>query len=109
AFAGYSNSAVCKLDLSAMDISEVLASEKYNYIKPVFHGGRLYVIKTPAKEKGANPLLEIILIPFRIIQAIANFINLFVTACTGKSLASGGDIPAKGRNYDGRKEYVKGN
>ncbi len=109
AFAGYSNSAVCKLDLSAMDIGEVLASEKYNYIKPVFHGGRLYVIKTPAKEKGANPLLEIILIPFRIIQAIANFINLFVTAFTGKSLASGGDNPAKGRNYDGRKEYVKGN
>lgn len=108
-FAGYSNSAVCKLNLSALEIDEVCASEKFNYIKPVVHGGKLYAIKAPAKEKGPNPLIEILLIPFRIIQAIANFINVFVTAFTGKSLASGGSNPAKGRKYDSREEFIKGN
>lgn len=109
AFAGYSPAAICKLNLSAMDIEEVAVSEKYGYIKPVVHGGKLYAIRIPAKEKGPNPIIEILLIPFRIIQAIVNFINVFVRAFTGKSLASGGSNPAKGREYDSRKEYIKGN
>lgn len=108
-FAGYSNSSVCRLNLSALDIEEVASSQKYNYFKPVFHGGKLYAIKAPSKEKGPNPIVEILLIPFRILQAIVNFINVFVRAFTGKSLASGGSNPAKGREYDSRKEYVKGN
>lgn len=108
-FAGYSPAAICKLNISALDIEEVAASEKYGYIKPVTHGGKLYAIRIPAKEKKPNPIIEILLIPFRIIQAIANFINVFVRAFTGKSLASGGSNPAKGREYDSRKEYVKGN
>ena len=78
-------------------------------MKPIEFGGRLYAITAPVKEKRPNPIIEILLIPFRIVQAIVNFINVFVTAFTGKSLASGGDNPAKGREYDSRKEYVKGN
>ncbi len=108
-FAGYSNGAVCRLDLSALEIEEVAVSEKYGYIKPITYDGKLYAVRIPAKEKKPNPLVEILLIPFRIIQAIANFINVFVRAFTGKSLASGGSNPAKGREYDSRKEYVKGN
>ena len=108
-FAGFSPAAICKLDIAALTVDEVAVSEKYGYIKPVFHGGKLYAIRIPAKEKGANPLIEIALIPFRIIQAIANFINVFVTFFTGKSLASGGSNPAKGRKYDSREEFVKGN
>ena len=71
--------------------------------------GKLYAIRLHAKEKKPNPIIEILLIPFRIVQAIVNFINVFVKAFTGKSLASGGDNPAKGREYDSRKEFVKGN
>lgn len=108
-FVGFSPAEICKLNLSAMDIEEVAVSEKYGYIKPVVHGGKLYAIRIPAKEKGANPLIEILLIPFRIIQAVANFINVFVRAFTGKSLASGGSNPAKGRDYDSREIYIKGN
>lgn len=108
-FAGYSNAAICKLNISALDIEEVASSPKFNYLKPISFGGKLYAIKTPSKEKGPNPLIEILLIPFRILQAIVNFINVFVRAFTGKSLVSGGSNPAKGREYDSRKEYVKGN
>ncbi|MDE6441668.1 MAG: hypothetical protein K2L12_02820 [Clostridia bacterium] len=109
AFAGYSPAGICKLNISALDIEEVAVSNKYSYIKPVEYGGKLYAIKIPAKEKKPNPIIEILLIPFRIIQAIANFVNVFVRAFTGKSLASGGSNPAKGREYDSRKEYIKGN
>lgn len=108
-FVGYSPAAVCKLDLGRLEIEEVAVSDKFNYIKPIVYGGKLYAIKTPTKEKKPNPIIEIILIPFRILQAIVNFINVFVRAFTGKSLASGGSNPAKGREYDSRKEFVKGN
>ena len=108
-FVKYSNASICKLNVSALTVDEVASDEKYNYIKPMLFNGKLYAITAPVKEKRGNPIIEILLIPFRIIQAIANFINAFVVMFTGKSLASGGANPAKGRDYDSRKEYVKGN
>lgn len=108
-FIKFSPAAICKLDLAALTVEEVAANENFSYMKPVYHDGKLYAISAPAKEKGPNPLIEIILIPFRIIQALANFINVFVRAFTGKSLASGGSNPTKGREFDSRKEYIKGN
>ncbi len=108
-FISYSPASICRLDLNEMTVEEIKSSEKFNYFKPVYHGGKLYAIKTPLKEKGANPLIEIALIPFRIVQALANFVNVFVRAFTGKSLASGGSNPTKQRDYDSRKEFVKGN
>ena len=108
-FAGYSNSAIYRLNISALEVEEIAASDKYNYIKPMLFDNTLFAVRTPCKEKKTNPIVEILLIPFRIIQALANFINVFVTAFTGKSLASGGENPAKGREYDSRKEYIKGN
>lgn len=108
-FVGFSPAAICKLNISSLSLEEVAVSEKYGFIKPVVYGGKLYAIKIPAKKKAPNPLLEIILIPFRIIQALVNFINVFVRAFTGKSLASGGSNPAKGREYDSREIYIKGN
>lgn len=108
-FVSFSPAALCKLNVSALEVEEIAVSDKYSYFKPVMYNGKLYAIKAPAKEKSPNPLLEIILIPFRIIQAVANFINTFVRAFTGKSLASGGSNPAKGREYDSRKEFVRGN
>ncbi|MDE6504730.1 MAG: hypothetical protein K2L42_02550 [Clostridia bacterium] len=108
-FIKYSNAAICKLNLSELTVEEVAVSDKLNYMKPIEFGGKLYAIAAPSKERRPNPIIEILLIPFRIIQALANFINVFVKAFTGKSLASGGDNPAKGREYDSRKEYVKGN
>lgn len=108
-FIKYSPAAICKLNLSDMAIEEVAASDSLNYMKPIEFGGKLYAITAPVKEKGVNPIIELLLMPFRIVQAIANFLNVFVKAFTGKSLASGGDNPAKGREYDSRREYVKGN
>lgn len=108
-FVKFSPASICKLDLNAMTVDEVVASPKYNYFKPVRHGGKLYAIKAPVKEKSGNPFLEIILIPWRILQGIANFINIFVTATTGKGLTEGGPNPARGKDYDSRYVTVAGN
>ena len=108
-FVEYSPSVICRLDLNAMTVEEVVSSPKYSYFKPVYHGGKLYAIKAPVKEKRGNPLLEIILLPWRILQGIASFINIFVTATTGKGLTEGGTNPARGKDYDSRKVEIAGN
>lgn len=108
-FAGLSPASVYKLDLHRMDLQEIVSSPKYSYYKPVYYGGKLYAIKAPAKEKKGNPLLEIILIPWRILQGIVGFINVFVTAFSGKSMTEGGANPARGRDYDSREIEIRGN
>lgn len=108
-FVRYSPAAIYRLNLGTVEVEEVLSSDKYSYFKPVVHEGKLYVLRTPVKVRGPNPLVEIALIPVRIVQAIAGFVNAFVRMFTGKSLTSGGENPAKGRESDSRKEVVKGN
>lgn len=108
-FVCFSPAALYKLDLERVSVEEVKSDAKYSFYKPVRHNGKLYAIKAPAREKKGNPLLEIILIPWRILQGIAGFINVFIHAFSGKSITEGGYNPAKGRNYDSRKIEIKGN
>lgn len=107
----YAPSEICSLDLNTLEIEEILRDEKFSYIKPQMDkNGDMYYIKRPTKEKrGGNPLVEMLLIPVRIFQAIVMFVQFFVIAFTGKSLTSGGDNPARGREQDSRKLYVDGN
>lgn len=108
-FVEYAPSVICRLDLGAMSVEEVAASPKYSYFKPVYHGGKLYAIKAPSKVKRGNAFIEFLLFPWRILQAIASFINIFVTATTGKGLTEGGGNPARRRDYDSRKIEIAGN
>lgn len=108
-FVCFSPSAIYRLDLNDISVSEVASSAAYSYFKPVYYGGKLYAIKAPSKQGRGNPLIEIILIPWRILQGIAGFINMFVKAFSGKSITSDGDNPAKGRDYDSRKVEIYGN
>lgn len=108
-FAAFAPSAIYELDLGKVDVKEVLASPNNSYFKPVYHGGKLYAIKAPVKQKRGNPVVEILLIPFRIIQALANFLNMFINAFTGKSITSGGDNPTRGREVDSREIEIAGN
>lgn len=108
-FVELSSSCICKLDLAAMTVDEIACSRNYNYFKPVYHGGKLYAIKAPVKEKRGNAFVEFLLFPWRILQAIASFINIFVTATTGKGLTEGGPNPARGKDFDSRKIEIAGN
>lgn len=107
----YSPAVICSLNLDTLEIKEVFGDGQISYTKPKqAKDGTLYCIQRPNKEKrGGNALLEIVLIPYRILQAIVMFIQAFVTVFTGKSMTSGGSNPARGREVDSRKLYVDGN
>lgn len=108
-FVAFSPAEILRLDLSVSEISEVRADAGYSYYKPVKAGGKLYAIKAPCGEKKPNPVVTALLLPVRFLEAVANLITVFIHAFTGKSTTSGGANPAKGREYDSRKIYVRGN
>ena len=116
-FVGYGGSEIYELDLSNMDIKEVLGKEEYSFIKPIEGGRGFYCIKKPVNEKERNnPLLEILMIPVRIVQGIVGFVSFFVTIFSGKSLVSdssrkNGVGGAMARNFkkDERRLFVLNN
>lgn len=108
-FSEYAPSVICKLDTNRTTVEEVVCDPKNSYFKPVKHGGKLYAIKAPVKDKQENAFISFLLLPWRILQAIANLINIFVHAMTGKSAAGGGDNPTAARDYDSRKIEIEGN
>lgn len=107
----YAPAAICRLNVDTMEIEELLKNPKYSFVKPrVGADGTLYCIRRPAKEKkNGNLFLDILLFPYRILQAIVMFVQMFVMMFTGKSLLSEGSNPAKGRETDSRKLFVDGN
>jgi len=115
-FIQYMPSEIYKLDLSSLDVETVVSNEKFSYIKPIPDGkGNLYCIKKPGTEKtGGNPLLEILMIPVRLVQACAGCISAFVMCFSGKPLVSGqsasemGDV-SKGKNVDKKKVFINNN
>ncbi|MGN1373624.1 MAG: hypothetical protein ACI4VK_06245 [Candidatus Coproplasma sp.] len=109
-FAQFAPSVICKLDTDRMTIDEVVCDEKFSYFKPVLHNGKLYALKVPAKsEGGENAFISFLLFPWRLLQAIANLINIFVHAMTGKSASGNGSNPTAARDYDSRKIEIEGN
>lgn len=111
-FVQYIPSEILKLNTRSMDIETILSDEKNSYIKPVLDSdGNLYCIKKPGEEKeSGNVLLNILLIPVRIVEAIVGFVSLFVKIFAGKPLMddkgktrSGGGAA---RNADERKIFV---
>lgn len=109
-FVTFGAASVLKLNLNEMTVEEVVSSKKYGYFKPVSYCGNLYALKVPAEEKGINPVVEILLMPLRILQAIAGFLNLFVKLFSGKNLVSGGgNGSTRTGDRDNRLDVVRGN
>ena len=97
-FVKYFPSEIYKLNTATMDIQTILSNDKYSFVKPVEDRlGNLYFIKRPENEKtDGNPLLDILLIPVRIIQGIVGFISSFVMCFSGKPLVNGKSMQAMG-------------
>ncbi len=111
-FVQYMPSEIYRLNVRSMEVEELLSDKDVSYIKPIVDkNGALYCIKKAGsdKEKG-NPLMEILLIPYRIIQAIVGFISTFVMCFAGKPMVNGkgrtpgGDSMAK--NAPDRDIYI---
>lgn len=115
-FIEYMPSEIYRLNLSTLDVEAIASDPKYSYIKPLSDAdGNVYCIKKPNRERsGGNPLVEVLLIPVRIVQAIAGFISTFVMCFSGKSLVSGGAVDsgggaAKNGKRDAKKVFINNN
>ena len=97
-FVKYMPSEILKLNTRTLEIETVLTSDQYSFVKPVLDSeGGLYCIRKPSEEKErSNVLLDILLIPVRIVQALIGFVSLFVRVFTGKPLMKG-----KGKTSNG--------
>ena len=113
-FVSYGNSGVYRLDPLTLELENLKEDKNFSYVKPKRDTkGNLYAIKRPVKEKsGVNPLLQILLIPVRIIEAIVGFVQFFVIMFAGKTLVSGkegGNNPTKKREKTQSEIFVEGN
>ncbi len=102
---------IMKLNRDTLELTEIKADGKFSYVNPKQNAkGEIYCIRKPNREKSSgNFFLDVLLFPWRIIEAIIMFIQMFVFAFTGKSMTSNGANPAKGRDTDSKKLFVDGN
>ena len=95
--------------LSQME--ELLANDKYDYTHPQsMPDGSLYYIRRPYRtgQKRSSPfgcLLDILLLPFRLLGALFGFLNVFSAKYSGKTLSGGRDV----KNRDEQQMFIDGN
>lgn len=115
-FVMYGNAAIYTLDPLTLAVDELHSAADFSYIKPKEDKeGNVYAVKRPLKNKiRRNILLEIILIPVRIIEAIVGFVQFFVKIFAQKPLVeskggnTGGNNPAWEKSRDYKEVYVEG-
>ena len=121
-FVAYSNASILSYDLNDWSIEELFSDKSLSLEKPRDDkdGSFYYIEKAQKERKGGffRGLLNFILIPYRILEALASFIEIFVTSYTGKGLTrttnSGnmkkinkpqGEIFIEGNLINANKEY----
>ncbi len=110
-FVKYAPAKLAALDLDGMKITELYGDDKYSYVCPKDDkNGNLYCIRRPIKEKKKrNLFIDILLIPWRILQAIYYFLESFVMLFTGKTFTEKTENPTKGRSRTSRQILIDGN
>ena len=104
--------AVCCYDENTGELSELIESDEFDYIKPCDDKeGNLYYIrrKYEPSRKESNLFYDILMFPVRIIRAIGGFLSTFSMAFGGEPLRTGGRNPSKSRSADERELFIEGN
>ncbi len=103
AYVGQGPSAVQKLDLETGEMTTLLEDAGFDFMSPhLTAGGDLYFIRRPYEVGGrvnyppTRILLDVLLFPFRLIRAIALYLNFFSMIYSKKPL-----ITATGTKMDG--------
>jgi hypothetical protein len=85
-----------RLRVERGQIEPVLESPKHDFLAPRFGpDGALHVVQRPYRGNTPRPpfwrgLLELLLIPWRLLQAIFGWLNFFSARYSGRTLLSGG-------------------
>ncbi len=108
AFVTYLPSEIYQINPETMEMSILLSHSKLSYVKPIKDkDGNLYCIRKPEENnEGENILLQILLIPVRILQAIVGFISAFVMCFAKKPLINGQSARSIGGGGNAAKNGV---
>lgn len=102
-----------KLDLEAGSVTTLAEDPKFDLLQPMMAAdGTLYFVRRPYHDpsKAVSPwraVLDFILLPFRLLFAVFQFLNFFTVRYTGNTLTTAGN--ARQKHADIRKMMVWGN
>ena len=105
--------AIHKLDLDAGTVTALAEDPKFDLLMPqLASDGSLYYIRRPYRDPNQPPgplraALDLVLLPFRLLFAIFQFLNFFTVRYTGNTLTTTGN--ARQKHADLRKMMVWGN
>jgi hypothetical protein len=103
---------VQSLDAETGEMSALLEDSRYDYLAPSFQadGSLLYIRRPHQAHERWQPLRsfkDMLLLPFRLLYAVFQYLNFFSTIYTGKKLTSAGG--QKGRDMDLKQMMIWGN
>lgn len=105
-------SGIYRMNLSSGEIDDILVSSSICYTKPQScENGDLYFVRRPYKQESGvknslGCLLDLLLLPVRLIWAIFGFFNVFSMKYSGKTLNSGA---MKSKNKSAKDRFIDGN
>ncbi len=109
---GLSPFAIQRIDLETHELETVAESPTFDFLAPQCDaGGRLHYIRRPYRQDHWRPrwatLLDVMLLPWRLIYAIFQFFNFFSMMFTGRPLSADG--PARHKELDTQRMVLWGN
>ena len=102
-----------KLDLEAGTVITLAENPKFDFLMPQCStDGSLYYIRRPYRDPNQPPspwraALDLVLLPFRLLYAVFQFLNFFTVRYTGNTLTTTGN--ARQKHADIRKMMIWGN
>lgn len=105
-------SSVCSVHTKTGTLTELIGDDSFDYLHPrKTSDGTLYYIRRPYQTQNEKPpaggcLLDLLLLPFRLLSALFGFFNLFSMKYSGKPLSR---TPGEVRQKDEKKIIVEGN
>lgn len=101
---------ICLLDISEGTVDDVLTDDKYDFTHPSSTSdGALYYIRKPYREDNGGGalgcLLDLLMLPVRLIGALFGFFNVFSVMFSGKTLTKHSDV----KQRDEKKIMIDGN
>jgi len=110
-FLAFGPFSIQELDAEADGMTTLLESRQFDFLAPqALKDGSLLYIRRPysphARLHPVRALKDLVLLPFRLVFAVFQFLNFFTAAFTGRKLTSDG---AKGREMDLKQMMIWGN
>jgi hypothetical protein len=113
AFAARGPYSIQQIDLESGEMKCLAEDEKYDFLSPqISEDGALYYIRRPYKSPRARvspsrAFVDMVMFPFRLLNAVFHYLNFFSMIYSGKPLKSSGNARAK--EMDMRRFMLMGN